>query len=96
MDYLDLQLIPLPQKHLSTRLLVKPLALRLARLQEALEEYDCRCFESEFSTDPLVGSSCTLLLRIVSSVAYLVCAQLGNFASQGEGCVDCTVMYCNI
>ncbi|CAM0957592.1 unnamed protein product [Alopecurus aequalis] len=53
MDHLDLQLNPLPHRHLLTRLLVEPLALQLARLQEGMEEYDCRYVVSEFSTDPL-------------------------------------------
>jgi hypothetical protein len=92
MHILDLQLNPSPHMRLPTRLLVEPLALRLARLQEALEEYNCRFFESEFSTDPLAGSNCVLLLRQhVFSVAYCQCVHLGtsslNSGLQSRYCV---------
>jgi hypothetical protein len=39
-----LQLNPIPQSCLPTRLSVEPLALRLVRFQEALEEDNCRLF----------------------------------------------------
>ena len=93
MVHLYLQLIPQPQRLLPTQLLVEPLALRLVRLQEALEEYNYRCFESEFSTDPLAGSSCTLRHKHhVSLVVHFICVQLGN-SPEGEDCNLCIVIY---
>jgi hypothetical protein len=79
MALLDLQLIPLPHRHLPVRLLVEPLALRLVRLQEATEEYDRKFDVYKFASDPLVGSGCPLCHMLhVSSVAYLLCVQLGT------------------
>ena len=82
-SYLQLNLIP--HRRLPTRLLVEPLALRLARLREAPEECDCRFVASEFSTDPLIGSGCTL--RHVHYMFLVACfgAQLG-FYFWGESC----------
>jgi hypothetical protein len=75
----DVQLNPQPQRRLSTRLLVEPLALRLIRLQEALGEDSCRFFPSEFSSDPLTGSNCFLRHRqYVLPVAPLSCVLLGT------------------
>ena len=97
MAHLDLQLIPQPQRHLSTRLLVEPLALRLARLREALEECNCRYFESEFLPDPLAGSGCALVHRQHASlVVYVICVHPGNFVHEGESCNGCAVMCCTI
>jgi hypothetical protein len=48
----DLQLNLKPHRCLPSRLLVEPLALLLARYQEALGEDNCRFFLSEFSSDP--------------------------------------------
>jgi hypothetical protein len=102
MVHFDLQLIPQPHRHLPTRLLVEPLALRLVRLQEALEEYYRRFFESEFSPDPLAGSGCSLRHMLhVSSVAYLLCVQLGTrgtySVTQSQGCCNgCYVISCYI
>ena len=52
---LDLQLILLPHRHLSTRLLVEPLALRLARLREALEESDCTLRHNHHVSSAVLG-----------------------------------------
>lgn len=79
MHTVDLQLNPSPQMCLPMRLPVEPLALWLATLQEASEEYNCRFFVSEFSPDPLAGSNCVLLLRQHHFlVAYLQCVHSGT------------------
>jgi hypothetical protein len=92
MHILDLQLNPSPHMCWPTWLLVEPLTLWLVRLQEALEEYNCRFFESEFSSDPLAGSNCILMLKCLElSVAYCQCVLLGtsslNFVLQSTSCV---------
>ena len=97
MDIQDLQLNPSPRRRLPTRLLVEPLALRLARLREALEECNCRYFESEFLPDPLAGSGCALVHRQHASlVVYVICVHPGNFVHEGESCNGCAVMCCTI
>jgi hypothetical protein len=77
--HLDLQLNHQPQMHQPTRLPVEPLALRLVRLPEALEECNCRFLASEFSPDTLAGSSCILPLRQFGFPAVcLLCVRLGT------------------
>jgi len=90
MDIQDLQLNPSPRRRLPMRLLVEPLALRLDRLQEAPEEYDCRFCVSDFSSDPLIGSDCILqLCLLVLSALYYT--QLGLSLSKDD-CNRCTVI----
>ena len=87
MAILNLQLNPLPHWRLTTGLPVEPLALRLARLQETLEECNCRFVASEFSTDPLAGSYCVLRHNLhVSPVVHFICTQLGNITFWDERC----------
>jgi hypothetical protein len=71
----NVQLNHLPRLSLPTRLLVEPLALRLERLCEALEEHSCRIVASMLSTDPLAGSDFILLLRhlVLPVVLFYVC-----------------------
>jgi hypothetical protein len=103
-DFLDLssvmhirylQLNHLPCLPLPTRLLVEPLALRLERLCEALEEHSCRIVASVLSTDPLAGSNCILLLRLlVLLVVHPLCVLLGtrfNSDFQGLSCLNFVV-----
>ena len=94
MDITYLQLNHLPHRRLPTRLLVEPLALRLARLQEALMECDCRFAASEFSSDPLIGSGCTLWhIHCMFSVASF-CAQLGFYFRDGScNHYNCTLCF---
>jgi hypothetical protein len=54
-----------------TRLLVEPLALRLERLCEALEDLSCRIVAS-------IGSDCGFLLGQLVSVFHLFCVLLGT------------------
>ena len=86
LDISYLQLNPLPHRRLPTRLLVEPLALRLARLQEAPEECDCRFVASEFSTDPLLGSGCTLR-HIQSLYSLLFFGVRLGFFFKDESCI---------
>jgi hypothetical protein len=55
-----LQLNHLPPCSLSSRLLVEPLALRLATRLEAPEDHNCRFLSYVFSMDPIEGFDCVL------------------------------------
>jgi hypothetical protein len=95
MHPLDLQLNPLPQMRLLIRLLVEPLALRLVRLQEIAEEYNCRLFAFGFSPDLLTGSFYILLLRHYGFLAALCqCVHLGTiFVNSDFQSTSCRFSY---
>jgi hypothetical protein len=68
----NVQLNHQPRLPSPTRLLVEPLALRLERLCEALEDLSCRIVASVFSMDPLIGSDYGLLLRLLVPSVHLL------------------------
>jgi hypothetical protein len=54
-----------PRLPVLTRLLVEPLALRLARCCEAPQDHSCRLIASVFSTDSVAGSDYVVLLSLL-------------------------------
>jgi hypothetical protein len=86
----NVQLNRLPRLLMPTRLLVEPLALRLVRLCEALEEHSCRIVASVLSTDPLAGSDCVLLFRhLVLPVVLLFCVLVGTRFNSDLQSISC-------
>jgi hypothetical protein len=71
-----------------TRLLVEPLALRLARRCEAPEDHSCGFFAFVFSTDSLAGSDYVLLLSLLV-VVHLLYVLLGTRANSDLQNISC-------
>jgi hypothetical protein len=82
----DLQLNLKPHRCLPSRLLVEPLALRLARYQEAPREDNCRFFSVRSLIGPLAGSNCVIPHRqcAVSVLSLASVCLVGFFISDSQ------------